>query len=97
MLYLQKQLNLSKKIFTFVSTPSSSLKIIYFFFSSLNVKFWSRSCDVIFPPKTVKIEKKKHTIVWNTKFFHPVKFELKRMKTVKLFLDCNFRGKADPA
>jgi len=49
------------------------------------------------PLKSKNNNKKKHTIVWNTKFFHPVKFELKRMKTVKLFPDCNFRGKAGPA
>ena len=40
-------------------------------------------CDVIFPPKTVKIEKQKHRIFWNTEFYHPAKFELKRIKNAK--------------
>ena len=34
-----------------------------------------------FPRKTFKIEEQKeHKIVWNTKFYHPAKFELKRIK-----------------
>ena len=34
-----------------------------------------------FPPKTFKIEEQKeHKIVWNIKFYHPAKFELKRIK-----------------
>ena len=52
-----------------------------------------------FPAKKTPLKsknKKKHTIVWNTKFFHPVKYELKRMKTVTLFLGCSFPGRADP-
>ena len=94
---LQKQLNLSKKIFTFVSTPSSSLKIIYFFFSSWTLNFGVNHVTSFSRQKNPlkSKNKKKHTIVWNTKFFHPVKYELKRMKTVKLFLGCSFRGKAD--
>ena len=86
-----------KKIFTFVSTPSSSLKIIYFFFSSWTLNFGvNHVTSFSRQKKPLKSKnKKKHTIVWNTKFFHPVKYELKRMKTVKLFLGCSFRGKAD--
>ena len=43
----------------------------------------------IFPPKAVKIEKQKkrkqkHTMVWNTKFYNPAKFELKQIKTIKV-------------
>ena len=32
----------------------------------------------------LKAKKKKHTIVWNTKFYHPAKCELKRIKTAKV-------------
>ena len=60
-----------------------TLKIIYLFCHNLNFKFCCQSCDVIFPLKTVKIEKQKHTIFWNTKFYHPAKFELKRIKKCK--------------
>ena len=30
--------------------------------------------------KPLKSKNKKHTIFWNTKFYHPAKFELKRIK-----------------
>ena len=47
-----------------------------------------------FPPKTVKIEKQKqkHTIVWNTKFYNPAKFELKQIKTVKVVSRVQFQA-----
>ena len=48
-------------------------------------QFCCQSCDIIFLPKTVEIEKqKKHTIVWSTKFYHSVNFGLKKIKTVKV-------------
>ena len=35
--------------------------------------------------KNSKIEKqKKHAIFWNTKFYHPAKFKLKRIKNAKV-------------
>ena len=37
--------------------------------------------------KKVKIEKQK---LWNTKFYHPAKFELKRIKSVKVVLRMHF-------
>ena len=41
---------------------------------------------------------KKHPIVQNTKFYHPAKFELKPIKTVKVIdLDYSSRCYADPA
>ena len=48
----------------------------------------------IFPPKAVKIErqKQKHTIVWNTKFYNPAKFELKQIKTVKVVSRVQFQA-----
>ena len=67
-------------LFTFVFITSSSSKIISLFCHNLKFKFCCQSFDVIFPPKTVKIEKQKHRIFWNTKFYHPTKFEFKRIK-----------------
>ena len=66
-------------LFTFVFITSSSSKII-----SLKFKFYCQSFDVIFPPKTVEIKNKKHRIFWNTKFYHPAKFEFKRIKYEKV-------------
>ena len=40
--------------------------------------------DDIFPPKPLKSKNKKHAIFWNTKFYHPAKFELKRIKNAKV-------------
>ena len=61
----------------------SSFKIIYFFCHNLKFKFCCQSCDVIFPPKTVKIEKQKKKDFWNIEFYHPAKFELKRITNAK--------------
>ena len=66
--------------FTFVFITSNSSKIISLFRHNSKFKFCCQSFDVIFPPKTVKIENKKHRMFWNTKFYHPTKFEFKRMK-----------------
>ena len=44
-----------------------------------------QSCDVIFSPKTVQVEKqKKHPFVWNTKIFYPANFEVERIKAAKV-------------
>ena len=59
MLYLLKQLSFSKTIFTFVSITTRPFKIIYLFCHSLKFIFCCQSCDVIFPPINVKIEKQK--------------------------------------
>ena len=45
--------------------------------------------------KPLKSKNEKHTIVPNTKFYHPVRFELKRIKTVKVIPRLQFQ--ADPA
>ena len=58
-LYLPQQLSFPKNFFTFVSITSRSFKIIYWFCHNLKFKFGCQSGDVIFPPKTVKIEKQK--------------------------------------
>ena len=42
-----------------VSISSLSFKITYWLRHYLNFIFFCQSCDVIFPPKTVKIEKQK--------------------------------------
>ena len=34
--------------------------------------------------KALKSKNKKHSIFWNTKFYHPAKFELKRIKNANL-------------
>ena len=34
--------------------------------------------------KPLKLKNKNHTIVWNTKFYHPANIELKRSKTAKV-------------
>ena len=52
-------LELFQKLFIFVSNTSHSFKIIYLFCHNLKFKFCCQSCDVIFPLKTVKIEKQK--------------------------------------
>ena len=68
MLYLLKQL----------------VTLLQFVTPLVEIWFCCQSCDVIFPPKTVNIEKRIHTIVWNTKFYHPGNIELKRIKTAKV-------------
>ena len=84
MLYLLKQLSFSKNFVTFVSITSSSFKIIYLFCRNLKFKFCCQSCDVISRQKPLKSQNKKHSIFCNTKFYHPAKFELKRIKNAKL-------------
>ena len=39
---------------------------------------------MLFRSKTVKIEKQKTQIFWNTEFYHPAKLELKRIKNAKV-------------
>ena len=84
-IYLLKQLSFSKNFFTFVSIMSHSFKIIYLFCLNLKNRFCCQSCDIVFLPKTVKIEKQK---TWDfleyTEFYHPAKFELKRRKNGKV-------------
>ena len=54
-------------------------------------------CDVIFPPKeTLKSKNKKHRIFWNTTFYHPAKFELKRIKHAKIIPTSQFFGPYTP-
>ena len=70
------------------------LKTIYLLRHYLKFKFCCQSCDVIFPPKPLKSKNKKHTTVWSTKFNHPAKFGLKRIKTVKA--DSSLASLSDP-
>ena len=53
----------------------------YLFFTSLVEK-----------PLKWKDKKQKHTIVWNTKFYNPAKFELKQIKTVKVVSRVQFQA-----
>ena len=56
------------RFFTFVSTPSSSLKIILFYITSLTLKFAVNHVKSFSRQKPLRSKNKKHTIVWNTKF-----------------------------
>ena len=56
------------RFFTFVSTPSSSLKIILFYITSLTLKFAVNHVKSFSRQKSLRSKNKKHTIVWNTKF-----------------------------
>ena len=56
------------RFFTFVSTPSSSLKIILFYVTSLTLKFAVNHVKSFSLQKPLRSKNKKHTIVWNTKF-----------------------------
>ena len=62
---------------------SCSLKIIYFshhyHFAVYQVTSFSRQ-----KPLKFEKQKQKHTIVWNTKFYNPAKFELKQIQTLKV-------------
>ena len=59
------------------------------------LKFCCQTCDVIFPPKTIKTENKRHTIVLNTNFFHLAQFRTQGFATFPvlifsfLFFSCN--------
>ena len=82
----------------FVSITSSSFKSIYLFCHNLKFKFCCQSCDVIFPPKTIKIEQQKNIgFFWNTEFYHPAKFELKRIKNSKVVPRLQFFASFGPA
>ena len=78
MLYLLKQLSFSKVFFQICFYLVTLLQSVT---PLVEIQFCCQSCDLIFPPKTVNIEKHKHAIVWNTKFYHPGNIELKRIKT----------------
>ena len=71
-----------QKIFSKIGfVASCSLKIFYFshhyHFAVYHVTSFSRQ-------KPLKFEKQKHTIVYNTKFYNPAKFELKQIQTLKV-------------
>lgn len=59
MLHLLKQLSFSKTFSISVSIPSCFLKTIYLLRHQLIFKFFSQSCDVIFPPKTLNCQNRK--------------------------------------
>ena len=59
MLNLLKVIEFFKIFFTLVSVSLPFFKITYLLGHKLKFKSRSQSCDVIFPPKTVKIEKQK--------------------------------------
>ena len=77
-------MSFQKKFFSFDSVWSCSFKIAFLLHHKLKLKFCCQSCDPIFPPKPLKSKNKNHTIVWNTKFYNPANFELKRIKTAKV-------------
>ena len=82
--------NFQKKNFTFYSIASCFLKIIYLF---CHIS-WNFNCAVNLETsfsrqKTLKSKNKKHRSFWNTKFYHPAEFKLKKIKNVKVFLPRN--------
>ena len=56
------------------------LKLFICFTVSWNFNFAVNLVTSFSHQKTLKSKNKKHRIVWNTKFYHPAKFELKRIK-----------------
>ena len=60
-------------LFKFVFITSSSSKIISLFCHNLKFEFCCQSFDVIFPPKTVKIEKQKRYDFLEYKVLPPYK------------------------
>ena len=76
-LYLLNRLCFFDNFFTLEFVLMCSFKITDYFCHNEKKQFWYYPCDVIFPPKTVKIEKNKnHTIVWNSNVCRLAKFEL---------------------
>ena len=78
-----KVIELSQTFFTFVSITSRSFKIIYFYAMSWNFNFAVNLVTSFLHQKQLKSKNKKHRIFWNTEFYHPAKFELKRIKNAK--------------
>ena len=56
----------------------------------LLLEFWHQSCNVIFPPKTVKIKKVKPTKHMQKKLYHTAKFQIKRIKIEREFFPGHF-------
>ena len=79
--------------FAFVSiTSCQKLSICYVTIWSLN--FAVNHVTSFSRQKSLKSKNKKHTTVWSTKFNHPAKFGLKRIKTVKA--DSSLASLSDP-
>ena len=51
---------------------------------NLNFKFAVNLATPFSRQNQLKSKNKNHTIVWNTKFYHPANFELKRIKTANV-------------
>ena len=60
------------------------LKLFICFAISWNFDFAVNLVTSLSRQKTLKSKNKKHWIFWNTKFYHPAKFELKRIKIAKV-------------
>ena len=58
-LYLQDGLSFFDNVFSFQLILMSSFRIVRFLCYKKKIKICLQHCDVIFPPKTVKIEKQK--------------------------------------
>ena len=74
--------SLSKPFFTFKSFSGYSFNIASLLWHKFKVIFYCQSYEVIFAPKTVKIEK--HAIVGTTKVSYRARSQLKRLKIEKL-------------
>ena len=49
-------------------------------------KIWRKLCDVIFPRKMPKSEKREHTFFWNGDFHIVAKFQVNCIKTYKRWI-----------
>ena len=82
---LFNQLSLKKKKITFYFIKSCLFKIIYLFCHIL--KFFYFAVNLVtsfFRQKPLKSKNKKRRMFWNTEFFHPAKFKLKRIINAKV-------------
>ena len=76
--YLHDGLSFFDNFFAFHLISTSSFRIVHFLCCTKKMKICLKHCDIIFPPKAVKIKKthKNHTILWNEKFYHRAKLAL---------------------
>ena len=70
--------------FTFYSIRSCFFKLFDCFALSWNLNSAVNLVTAFSRQKPLKWKNKKQRIFWNTKFYHPAKFELKRKKSAKV-------------
>ena len=98
--YLHDGLSFFDIFFAFHLISTSSFRIVHFLCCRKKMKICLKHCDIIFPPKTVKIilkKNKNHTILWNEKFYHCANFQLYRVEHPKVVSRFRFLPSAGPA